>query len=120
MQITDASGYAGQADQVFTPRSEEEVAEILARASSQGVPVTVMGALTARSAGAGVLLAEVVEAAGRGAARAAARPAVALLVLGARAGAGAAARAALRALRGGADLFNRQRRQPIRRSSSVT
>src|SRR5258706_1345824 len=46
MQITDASGYAGQADQVFTPHNEEEVAEILVRASSQGVPVTVMGALT--------------------------------------------------------------------------
>jgi len=52
MQITDASGYAGQADQVLTPRSEEEVAEILARASSQGVPVTVMGALTGLAGGA--------------------------------------------------------------------
>lgn len=52
MQITDASGYAGQADQVFTPRSEEEVAEILVRASSQGVPVTVMGALTGLAGGA--------------------------------------------------------------------
>jgi FAD/FMN-containing dehydrogenase len=52
MDITDASGYAGQADQVFTPRSEEEVAAILARASSQGVPVTVMGALTGLAGGA--------------------------------------------------------------------
>jgi FAD/FMN-containing dehydrogenase len=52
MQITDASGYAGQADQVFTPRSEEEVAEILSRASSQGVPVTIMGALTGLAGGA--------------------------------------------------------------------
>jgi FAD/FMN-containing dehydrogenase len=52
MQITDASGYAGQADQVFTPRSEEEVAEILVRASSQGVPVTIMGALTGLAGGA--------------------------------------------------------------------
>jgi FAD/FMN-containing dehydrogenase len=52
MQITDASGYAGQADQIFTPRSEEEIAEILARASSQGVPVTVMGALTGLAGGA--------------------------------------------------------------------
>jgi len=52
MQITDASGYAGQADQVFTPRSEEEVAEILVRASSQGIPVTVMGALTGLAGGA--------------------------------------------------------------------
>jgi FAD/FMN-containing dehydrogenase len=52
MEITDASGYAGQADQVFTPRSEEEVAAILARASSEGVPVTVMGALTGLAGGA--------------------------------------------------------------------
>jgi len=52
MEITDASGYAGRADQVFTPRSEEEVASILARASSEGVPVTVMGALTGLAGGA--------------------------------------------------------------------
>jgi FAD/FMN-containing dehydrogenase len=52
MEITDASGYAGRADQVFTPRSEEEIAAILARASSQGVPVTVMGALTGLAGGA--------------------------------------------------------------------
>lgn len=52
MEITDASGYAGQADQVFTPRSEEEIAAILTRASSQGVPVTVMGALTGLAGGA--------------------------------------------------------------------
>lgn len=52
MEITDASGYAGKADQVFTPRSEEEVAGILARASAQGVPVTVMGALTGLAGGA--------------------------------------------------------------------
>jgi len=52
MEINDASGYAGQADQVFTPRSEEEVAAILARASAEGVPVTVMGALTGLAGGA--------------------------------------------------------------------
>ena len=52
MEIADASGYAGQADQVFTPRSEEEVAEILARASALGIPVTVMGALTGLAGGA--------------------------------------------------------------------
>ena len=51
-EIADASGYAGRADQVFTPRSEEEVAAILARASSEGVPVTVMGALTGLAGGA--------------------------------------------------------------------
>jgi FAD/FMN-containing dehydrogenase len=52
MDITDASGYSGRADQVFTPRSEEEIAAILARASSEGVPVTVMGALTGLAGGA--------------------------------------------------------------------
>lgn len=52
MDITDASGYAGRADQVFTPRSEDEVAAILTRASSEGVPVTVMGALTGLAGGA--------------------------------------------------------------------
>src|SRR5579862_1871594 len=50
--ITDASGYAGRADQVFTPRSEEELAAILIRASSEGVPVTIMGALTGLAGGA--------------------------------------------------------------------
>jgi FAD/FMN-containing dehydrogenase len=52
MEISDASGYSGRADQVFTPRSEEEVAAILARASSEGIPVTVMGALTGLAGGA--------------------------------------------------------------------
>ncbi len=52
MDITDASGYAGQADHVFTPRSEDELAAILSRASSEGVPVTVMGALTGLAGGA--------------------------------------------------------------------
>lgn len=52
MEIRDASGYAGRADQVFTPRSEEEIAGILTRASSEGVPVTVMGALTGLAGGA--------------------------------------------------------------------
>lgn len=52
MDITDASGYAGRADQVFTPRSEEEIAAILTRASSEGVPVTIMGALTGLAGGA--------------------------------------------------------------------
>jgi FAD/FMN-containing dehydrogenase len=50
--ITDASGYAGHADQIFSPRNEEEVAAILARASSEGVPVTIMGALTGLAGGA--------------------------------------------------------------------
>ena len=50
--IIDASGYAGSADQVFTPRSEEELAAILVRTSSEGVPVTIMGALTGLAGGA--------------------------------------------------------------------
>jgi FAD/FMN-containing dehydrogenase len=50
--IADASGYAGRADQVFTPRSEEELAAILVRASSEGIPVTIMGALTGLAGGA--------------------------------------------------------------------
>lgn len=52
MEITDASGYAGRADQVFTPRSEEEIAAILTRASAESIPVTVMGALTGLAGGA--------------------------------------------------------------------
>ncbi|HEV8415837.1 MAG TPA: FAD-binding oxidoreductase [Bryobacteraceae bacterium] len=52
MDITDASGYAGRADQVFSPRNEEEIAAILVRASAEGVPVTVMGALTGLAGGA--------------------------------------------------------------------
>jgi FAD/FMN-containing dehydrogenase len=50
--FTDASGYAGQADQLFTPRHEEEIAEILTRAVREGVPVTVQGALTGLAGGA--------------------------------------------------------------------
>jgi FAD/FMN-containing dehydrogenase len=50
--ITDASGYAGFADQVFTPRHEEEIAEILTRAAREGIPVTVQGALTGLAGGA--------------------------------------------------------------------
>jgi FAD/FMN-containing dehydrogenase len=50
--ITDASHFAGFADQVFTPRHEEEIAEILTRANREGVPVTIMGALTGLAGGA--------------------------------------------------------------------
>jgi FAD/FMN-containing dehydrogenase len=52
VEITDASGYSGHADQVFAPRHEEEIAEILTRAGRQGVPITVMGALTGLAGGA--------------------------------------------------------------------
>jgi FAD/FMN-containing dehydrogenase len=51
MQISDASGFSGHADQVLIPRHEEEIAEILTRASREGVPVTVMGALTGLAGG---------------------------------------------------------------------
>lgn len=50
--ITDASGYEGQADQIFTPRTEEELAGILTRARQEGIPVTIMGALTGLAGGA--------------------------------------------------------------------
>ncbi len=52
MDISDASSYPGHADQVFAPRSEEELAGILARASNESVPVTVMGAMTGLAGGA--------------------------------------------------------------------
>jgi len=52
VDITAASNYPGQADQLFTPETESEVAEILKRASQQKVPVTVCGALTGLAGGA--------------------------------------------------------------------
>jgi FAD/FMN-containing dehydrogenase len=52
MDITDASGYPGSADQVFSPESEAQVVEILQRASAENVPITVMGALTGVTGGA--------------------------------------------------------------------
>ena len=52
MDITDASNYPGQADQLFTPETESEVASILKRASQEKIPVTVCGALTGLAGGA--------------------------------------------------------------------
>ena len=52
MDITDASNFPGQADQLFTPETESEVASILKRASQQKIPVTVCGALTGLAGGA--------------------------------------------------------------------
>ena len=46
MDITDASNFPGQADQLFTPETESEVADIQKRASQQKIPVTICGALT--------------------------------------------------------------------------
>jgi FAD/FMN-containing dehydrogenase len=52
VNISDVSGYPGRADQIFAPRDEETLAAILARASSEATPVTVMGALTGLAGGA--------------------------------------------------------------------
>jgi len=52
VEISDASSYPGHADQVFAPRGEEELAAILARASNENIPVTVMGAMTGLAGGA--------------------------------------------------------------------
>lgn len=52
MDISDASNYPGHADQVFSPRNEEELASILAKASQENVPITVMGAMTGLAGGA--------------------------------------------------------------------
>jgi FAD/FMN-containing dehydrogenase len=52
MDITDASGYPGSADQVFSPENEEQVVEVLKRASAEHVPLTIMGALTGVTGGA--------------------------------------------------------------------
>jgi len=51
LEVTDASGYPGHADQVLSPVNEEEVAAILRRASAENIPVTVMGALTGVTGG---------------------------------------------------------------------
>jgi len=52
VDVTDASGYPGRADQIFSPSTEEEVVEVLQRASAGKIPVTVIGALTGLAGGA--------------------------------------------------------------------
>lgn len=52
MDIADASGYRGRADQVFEPRGEDDVSALLTRAAEQNIPVTVMGAMTGVAGGA--------------------------------------------------------------------
>jgi FAD/FMN-containing dehydrogenase len=52
VDITDASGIPGHAEQAFSPQTEEEVAAILKRASDQKIPVTATGALTGLAGGA--------------------------------------------------------------------
>jgi FAD/FMN-containing dehydrogenase len=45
-EIIDASLFRGHANEVFAPRDEAELLEILSRAHAQQIPVTIMGALT--------------------------------------------------------------------------
>jgi FAD/FMN-containing dehydrogenase len=52
VNITDASNYPGQAEEVFSPETETEVVDILKRASAQKIPVTLCGALTGLAGGA--------------------------------------------------------------------
>ncbi len=52
MDIADASGYRGHAEQVLEPRSEEDLSQILAQATAQNIPITVMGAMTGVAGGA--------------------------------------------------------------------
>src|SRR5438270_5019426 len=52
MDITDVSGYPGHATELFTPKDEQELSTLLARASSENIPVTIQGALTGMAGGA--------------------------------------------------------------------
>jgi FAD/FMN-containing dehydrogenase len=49
--LEDASGYKGQADQIFTPASESELLEILRNAATNDQPVTISGARTGLTGG---------------------------------------------------------------------
>ena len=49
--IEDASGFTGQADEVFSPHTIAEVQEILRRATRETIPVTVSGAGTGLTGG---------------------------------------------------------------------
>ncbi len=52
MDITDVSGYPGYASELYAPEDEEELSQILAKATEQSVPVTILGALTGMAGGA--------------------------------------------------------------------
>jgi len=52
VELTDASGYLGHADQIFAPDQESEVADLLQQASEKKIPVTATGALTGLAGGA--------------------------------------------------------------------
>lgn len=49
--LEDASGFTGQADQLFVPSSDAEIAAILADASAKSIPVTTAGAATGVTGG---------------------------------------------------------------------
>jgi FAD/FMN-containing dehydrogenase len=49
--IEDASGFRGEAEQLFVPERDTEVAAILARASAESTPVTIAGAGTGLTGG---------------------------------------------------------------------
>jgi len=49
--VEDASGYRGQAERVFCPKSGAETAKVLAEASAAGIPITVAGAGTGVTGG---------------------------------------------------------------------
>ncbi|HYL34831.1 MAG TPA: FAD-binding oxidoreductase [Bryobacteraceae bacterium] len=51
-QFEDASGYQGEADQVFTPATEPELQSILQAATRDKIPVTISGARTGLTGGA--------------------------------------------------------------------
>jgi FAD/FMN-containing dehydrogenase len=52
LEVTDASGYPGHADQVFSPSTGQEIAGLLRQASERKIPVTASGALTGLAGGA--------------------------------------------------------------------
>jgi len=52
IELEDASGFCGRADQLVTPATEAELCEVLASASRSGTPVTVVGARTGLAGGA--------------------------------------------------------------------
>jgi FAD/FMN-containing dehydrogenase len=52
VDVTDASGYPGHADQVFSPDRERDVSDLLRQASEKKIPVTATGALTGLAGGA--------------------------------------------------------------------
>ena len=51
VQVEDASGYSGYADQVFSPPDEAGLVEVLRKASESGTPVTISGAGTGVTGG---------------------------------------------------------------------